>query len=50
LKGTNTKVEISGSTVVLLGIVHMLSQKETAETVVRRYGMRDIRNEIIVKP
>jgi len=26
----------------------LLSQKETAETVVRRFGLQEIRNEIIV--
>lgn len=50
LKGVTIEVEISGRTAVLLGIVHMLSQKETAEIVVRRFGLQDIRNEIIVKP
>jgi len=49
LKGTEINVQISGTSVVLLGTVSLLSQKETAETVVRRFGLQDIRNEIIVK-
>jgi osmotically-inducible protein OsmY len=50
LKGTKIDVQISGSSVVLLGMVSFLSQKETAEIVVRRFGLQDIRNEIMVKP
>jgi osmotically-inducible protein OsmY len=49
LKGAAIEVEISGRTVVLLGVVHMLSEKETAEIVVRRFGLQNIRNEIVVK-
>ena len=49
LKGTEMNVQISGSSVVLLGMVSLLSQKETAETVVRRFGLQNISNEIIVK-
>lgn len=50
LKGTKIEVKISGTSVVLLGIVSLLSQKETAETVVRRFGLQEIRNEIVVTP
>jgi osmotically-inducible protein OsmY len=50
LRGVNIEVKISGNTVVLLGIVYDLSQKETAERVVSRFGLQDIRNEIIVRP
>jgi len=50
LRGTKIEVKISGKTVVLLGVVYELSQKETAEIVVRRFGLQDIRNEIIVRP
>ena len=49
LKSNNVEVQISGRTVVLLGTVSMLSQKEMAETVVRRFGLQDVRNEIFVK-
>ncbi|MBN2316283.1 MAG: BON domain-containing protein [Sedimentisphaerales bacterium] len=50
LRGTKIEVKISGKTVVLLGIVYELSQKETVERVVRRFGLQDIGNEIIVRP
>jgi osmotically-inducible protein OsmY len=50
LRDVNIEVNISGKTVVLLGVVYDLLQKETAERVVRRFGLQDIRNEIIVRP
>jgi hypothetical protein len=50
LKDAKLDVKISGTSVVLLGTVSLLSQKETAETVVRRFGLQEIRNEIIVMP
>jgi osmotically-inducible protein OsmY len=50
LKNTKIEVKISGTSVVLLGTVSLLSQKETAETVVRRFGIQEIRNEIVVTP
>jgi len=49
LRDTKIDVKINGRTVVLSGTVFLLSQKENAETVVRRFGLRDIRNEIIVE-
>jgi osmotically-inducible protein OsmY len=49
LKGANIDVKINGASIVLLGAVSLLSQKETAETVVRQFGLQDIRNEIIVR-
>ena len=50
LKGAKIDVKVSGISVVLLGTVSLLSQKETAETVVRRFGLQEIRNEIVVTP
>jgi osmotically-inducible protein OsmY len=50
LKGTKIEVKISGTSVVLLGTVSSLSQKETSEIVVRRFGLQEIRNEIVVTP
>jgi osmotically-inducible protein OsmY len=50
LKDAKLDVKVSGTAVVLLGTVSLLSQKETAETVVRRFGLQEIRNEIIVMP
>jgi len=48
LKDAKIDVKVSGTSVVLIGTVSLLSQKETAETVVRRFGLQEIRNEIIV--
>jgi osmotically-inducible protein OsmY len=50
LKDAKLDVKVSGMSVVLLGTVSLLSQKETAETAVRRFGLQEIRNEIIVTP
>lgn len=50
LKDCQIGVEISGRTVMLIGVVNSITQKEIAETVARRFGLQDIRNEIIVKP
>jgi len=49
LRDTKIDVKINGRTIVLSGTVSLLSQKETVETVVRRFGLQDIRNEIIVE-
>lgn len=48
LKDAKIDAKVSGTSVVLIGTVSLLSQKETAETVVRRFGLQEIRNEIIV--
>jgi osmotically-inducible protein OsmY len=50
LRGAKIDVKVSGMSVVLLGTVSSLSQKETAEAVVRRFGLQEIRNEVIVMP
>lgn len=49
LKGAKIEVDISGRKVILSGIVYSLPQKEIAEKVAHRFGLRDIRNEIIVE-
>ena len=50
LKWAKIEVEINGRTVLLSGTVSLLFKKETAETVVRRFGIKDIKNNIVVKP
>jgi osmotically-inducible protein OsmY len=48
LKDAKIDVKVSRTSIVLIGTVSLLSQKETAEAVVRRFGFQEIRNEIIV--
>ncbi len=48
LREANIRVAVSGDTVVLAGEVSELWQKEMAETVVRRFPVSEISNEIVV--
>jgi osmotically-inducible protein OsmY len=48
LKDVNVRVAVSANTAVLSGTVGELWQKETAESVVRRFRPWSIRNEIVV--
>ena len=49
VSGTDLRVATSGDTAVLSGEVPSLWQKEMAESVVRRFRVLSVRNEIIVK-
>jgi len=48
LRDTDVRVAVNGDTAVLSGEVPTLWQKETAETVVRRFRVSQVRNEILV--
>jgi osmotically-inducible protein OsmY len=48
LRDAALRVTVSGNTAVLSGEVPALWQKETAEAVVRRFRVSQIRNEIVV--
>jgi osmotically-inducible protein OsmY len=48
LRDSDIRVAVTGDTAVLSGEVERLWQRETAETVARRFRVRDLRNEIVV--
>ena len=48
LRDYDIRVAVTGSLAVLSGTVQHLWQKETAESVARRFRIRTIRNDILV--
>ena len=48
LRDADLRVAVSGDTAVLSGQVAALWQKETVETIVRRFRISQVRNDIIV--